>query len=66
MIFIFMIINGFIRLQIEVVFFISVVGFTIVGVHRFNDDSDRNGMKQYMNRSYNKIQFSKKSFSVEL
>ena len=47
MIFIFMIINGFIRLQIEVVFFTSVVGFTIVAVHRFHDDSDRNRMKQY-------------------
>ena len=41
-----MIINGFIRLQREVVFFTSVVGFTIVAVHRFDDDSDRNGMKQ--------------------
>ena len=25
----------------------SVVGFTIVIVHRFDDDSDRNRMKQY-------------------
>ena len=41
MIFIFMIINGFIRLQIEVVF------FTSVAVHRFDGDSDRYGMKQY-------------------
>ena len=47
MIFIFMIINGFIRLHIEVVFITSVVGFTIVAVHRCDDDSDRNGMKQY-------------------
>ena len=42
-----MIINGFIRLQIEVVFFTSFVGFIIVAVHRFDNDSDRNGMKQY-------------------
>ena len=47
MIFIFMIINGFLRLQIEVVFFTSVAEFTIVAVHRFDDDSDRNGMTQY-------------------
>ena len=47
MIFIFMIINGFIRLQIEVVFFTRVVGFTIGAVHRFDDDSNRNGMKPY-------------------
>ena len=45
MIFIFMIINGFIRLQIEIVFFTSVVGFTIIAVHIF--DSDRNMIKQY-------------------
>ena len=42
-----MIINWFIRLQIELVFFRSVVCFTIVAMHRFDDDSDRNGMKQY-------------------
>ena len=47
MLFIFIIIHGFIRLQIEEVFFTSVVGFTIVAVHRFYDDSDRNGMIQY-------------------
>ena len=47
MIFIFMIINGFIGFQIEVVFFTSVVGFTIVAVHRFDDDNDRNWIKQY-------------------
>ena len=47
MIFIFMIINGFIRLQIEVLIFTSVVCFTIVAGHRFDDDSDKNGMKRY-------------------
>ena len=36
MIFIFKIIEGFIRLQIE-------VGFTIVAVHRFDEDSVRHG-----------------------
>ena len=46
MIFIFMIINGFIRFQIAVVYFTSVVGFTIVAVHRFDDNRERNGMKQ--------------------
>ena len=46
MIFVFMIINGFINLQIEVVFFTSGVCFTIVEVHKFGD-GDRNGMTQY-------------------
>ena len=42
----FLIINGCIRLQIEVPgIFTSVVGFTIVAVHRFHDDSVRHGFK---------------------
>ena len=45
MILIFKIINRFIRLQIEVVFFTSVVGFTIVAVYRFDDDNVRHGRK---------------------
>ena len=34
-------IYGFIRFQIEV----GVAGFTIVAMHKFDDDSDRNWMK---------------------